>query len=51
MAIIYINEGIRASCCFELAKTAGKLIKNDLVSAGFLINAEKSDFNPKTKRK
>ena len=51
MAIIYINEDIRASCCFELAKTASELIKNDLVSAGFLINAEKSDFNPKTKGK
>ena len=30
---------------------AGELIKNDLVSAGFATNAEKSDFNPKTKGK
>ena len=30
---------------------AGELIKNDLVSAGFVTNAEKSDFNPKTKGK
>ena len=45
--IIYIGEGIAASRSFELAKTAGNLIKNDLVSAGFVINAERSDFNPK----
>ena len=50
-AIIYIDDGIAPSRSFELAKTAGELIKNDLVSAGFVINAEKSDFNPKTKGK
>ena len=47
-AIIYIGHGIAASPSFELAKTAGELIKNDLVFAGFVINAEKSDFNPRT---
>ena len=41
----------RASLSFELAKTAGELVKNDLVSTGFVINVEKSDFNPKTKGK
>ena len=50
-AIIYIDDGIAASRCFELAKTAGELIQNDLVSAGFAINAEKSDFNLKAKGK
>ena len=50
-AIIYIDDGIPASRSFELAKTAGELVKNDLVSAGFVINVEKSDFNPKTKGK
>ena len=50
-AIIYIDDGIAASRSFELAKTAGELVKNDLVYAGFVINAEKSDFNPKTKGK
>ena len=49
--IIYIDDGIAASRTFELAKTAGELVKNDLVSAGFVINVEKSDFNPKTKGK
>ena len=48
---MYIDDGIVASRSFELAKTADKLVKNDLVSAVFVINAEKSDFNPKTKRK
>ena len=50
-AIIYIDENIAASRSFELAKTAGELIQNNLVSAGFVINAEKSDFNLKTKGK
>ena len=50
-AIIYIDDGIVASRSFQLAKTTGKLIKNDLVSAGFVINAEKSDFYPKTRGK
>ena len=50
-AIIYIDGGIATSRSFELVKTAGELVKDDLVSAGFVINAEKSDFNPKTKGK
>ena len=50
-AIIYNDDCIAASRSFNLAKTAGELIKKDLVSAGFVINAEKSDFNPKTKGK
>ena len=50
-AIIYINGGIPASRSLEPAKTAGELIKNDLVFVEFVINAEKSDFNPKTKGK
>ena len=41
----------QASRSFELAKTAGELVKNDLVSTGFVINVEKSDFTPKTKGK
>ena len=48
-AIIYIDDSIAASRSFELAKTAGELIKNNLVSEGF--NAEKSDLSPKTKGK
>ena len=50
-AIIYIDYGIAASRSFELAKTASELVKNDLVSAGFVINVEKSDFKPKMKEK
>ena len=48
-AIIYIDDGIAATRSFEIAKTAGELVKKDLVSAGFVINVEKSDLNPKTK--
>ena len=48
-AIIYIDDVITASRSFELAETAGELVKSDLVSAGLVINV--SDFNPKTKGK
>ena len=46
-----MDDDIAASRSFELAKAAGELVKNDLVSTGFVINVEKSDFNPKTKGK
>ena len=50
-AIVYTDDGTAASRSFEVAKTVGELIKNDLVSEGFVTNAEKSDFNPTTKGK
>ena len=50
-AIIYIDDGISAFRNFELAKSVGEHIKNDLISAGFVINMEKSDFKPKPKGK
>ena len=48
---MYIDDGIAASRSFDLSKTTGKLVKNDLVSAEFIINIEKRDFNPKTNEK
>ena len=36
-ATIYIDDGIVASRSFELSKTAVKLVKNDIVSPGFII--------------
>ena len=50
-ASIYIDDGSVASRSFKLAKAAGKLVKNDIFSAGFLINVKKSNFNSKTKGK
>ena len=50
-AIIYIDGSIAASRSLELAKRPVELVKNDLVSAGFVINVEKSGFNPKTNGK
>ena len=50
-AIIFIDDGIVATLSFRLAKTASEVVKNDRFSAGFVINVEKSDFNPKTKGK
>ena len=46
-AIICIDDGIAPFRSFELAKIASELAKND--STGFIIDVEKSDFNPKTK--
>ena len=44
---IYIDGGIAVFRSFQLVKTAGILVKNYLVSAGFVINVEKSNFNSK----
>ena len=44
---IYIDGGIAVFRSFQLAKTAGILVRNYLVSAGFVTNVEKSNFNPK----
>ena len=50
-AIIYIDDKIAASQSFEIAKFVSELVRHDLFSAGFVINSEKSNFNPKTKEK
>ena len=48
-AIFYIDDGLVAIRGFEFANSVSELIRNDLLFAGFAINNEKSDFNPKTK--
>ena len=50
-AIIYIDDVIAVFRGFEIAKSVSELVRNDLLSAGFVINNEKSDFSLKTKRK
>ena len=50
-SIIYIDDSITAFRGFEIAKSFSEFVRNDLLSAGFVINNEKSDFNPKTKGK
>ena len=50
-AIIYIDDDIVECRGFEIAKSVSELVKNDLLSAGFMINNKKSNFNPKTKGK
>ena len=49
-AIIYIDDRIAALRGFEVTKSVSKLVINDFLSFGFVINNEKSDFNPKTKK-
>ena len=48
-AIIYTDDSITAFQGFEIAKSVSELVRNELLSAGFVINNKKSDFNPKTK--
>ena len=50
-AIIYTDDGIARFRGFEIAKSVSELVRNDLLSAGFVIINRKSDFNPKTKGK
>ena len=50
-AIIYTDNGIAAFQGFENVESVSAIIRNDLLSAGFVINNEKSDLNPKTKGK
>ena len=45
--IIYIDDDITTFLGFEIAKSVSELVINDLLSAGFVIDNEKSNFNPK----
>ena len=50
-AIIYIDDSMTACRGFEIAESVSKLVRNDLLSAEFVINNKKSDFYSKTKVK
>ena len=50
-AIIYIDDNIAAFRGFGIAKSVIELVRHDVLSGGFVINNEKNDFSPKTKRK
>lgn len=49
--IVYIDDGIASFRGFEITKSISELTRNDLVFTAFVINNEKSDFNPKAKGK
>ena len=48
-SVVYIDDGIGAKNSYEQAKAAAEQIRGDLEKAGFCINEEKSDFEPKQK--
>ena len=50
-AITHIDGEIAASRSFKITKFVSELVRHDLFSAGFVINSEKSNFNPTTKGK
>ena len=50
-AIIYIDNDIATFRGFGIAKSVSELVRHDVLSGGFVINNEKNDFSPKTKRK
>ena len=49
--VICIDDSIAAFCNFELTKSAAHLVRSGLISAGFVMNEDKSDFILKTKEK
>ena len=51
LRLLFIRLGIAASRNSEITTGAGELVKNNLFSTLFMINNEKSYFNPKTKGK
>lgn len=49
-SIVYIDDGINGSETFETCLEAAKIIIDDINKSGFVINFEKSDFEPKRQR-
>jgi hypothetical protein len=47
--VLYLDDGIGISSSFESCKTLSAFVKDSLVKAGFLINEEKSIFQPTQK--
>ena len=45
-SIIFVDDGITGHKSLSLAKIAANIVRCDLTSAGFVINIEKSNFNP-----
>jgi len=45
-SIVFVDDGITGHSDFRSAKMAAEIVRNDLLSAGFVINTDKSDFNP-----
>lgn len=43
---MFVDDGITGHKNFRVAKMAAVIVQSDLRSAGFVINFEKSDFNP-----
>lgn len=46
-SIIFVDDGSTGLSSFELASQAAQVVQSDLLSSGFIINFEKSDFIPK----
>ena len=46
-SVIYLDDGINGHSSYNLCKTATEQIISDLNKSGFVINYEKSDFEPK----
>ena len=46
-SIIYIDDGINGGKSYSQAKQFAAIVHNDLKQAGFVVNIQKSDFEPK----
>ena len=45
--VLYIDDGICVGATKQATSHAAKMIRQDLTRAGFVINEEKSDFEPR----
>ena len=50
-AIIYTDDSIAAFRTFEPTKSTAHLVRTNLISAGFVMSEDNSDFIPKAKEK
>ena len=45
--VLYVDDGICVGATKQATSQAAKMIRQDLTQAGFVINEEKSDFEPR----
>ena len=47
IAIFFFDDGVGAGSSRDIAESNGSVVRSSLAQSGFLVNQEKSDWNPK----
>ena len=47
IAIFFFDDGVGAGSSRDITESNGSFVRSILVQSGFLVNQEKSDWNPK----